>query len=241
MFPIKDNIPARNLPVVNFSLIGINVLFFAVELLQGPQMEQLIMEFGFIPARFFSQQGEGGYYVSSLVPVFTSMFLHGNLFHLVSNMWVLWIFGDNVEDSMGHGRYLFFFLVCGVASVFAQAGRNPTSHLPMLGASGAVSGVLGAYLLTYPYARVLTFMPIIVFFYLVEVPAFVFLGVWILLQFMQAYSYATIGGGQDGGVAWWAHIGGFAAGMFLVWFFRKKGWQRAVGRPSRRPQRIWRR
>lgn len=244
MFPIKDNIPAKIFPLVTVGLIFINICCFAVELFQGPDFDLLVMQFGFIPARFLWQQSENYYDLSRFVPVFTSMFLHGNLFHLVSNMWVLWIFGDNVEDSMGHGRYLLFFLFCGVVSVFVQTWWNPASRLPMLGASGAISGVLAAYLLTYPHARVLTFLPVIVFFYMVEVPAFVFLGVWILLQAMQAYSQssvAVVGAETAGGVAWWAHIGGFAAGLVLVWLFRKKGWQRAVSQPSRRARRIWRR
>jgi membrane associated rhomboid family serine protease len=137
------------------------------------------------------------------------MFLHANLIHLISNMWMLWIFGDNVEDCMGHGRYLLFFLLCGVASVAAQALANPQSALPMIGASGAISGVLGAYFLTYPHARILTLLPIFILIYLIELPAYFFLGFWFIMQFVQGSLY-SLNSDQivGGGVAWWAHVGG---------------------------------
>jgi membrane associated rhomboid family serine protease len=147
----------------------------------GHRADQLIFTFGFIPERFFAEQAEGWLNISGFLPVFSSMFLHANLIHLISNMWMLWIFGDNVEDCMGHGRYLLFFLLCGVASVAAQALANPQSALPMIGASGAISGVLGAYFLTYPHARILTLLPIFILIYLIELPAYFFLGFWFVL------------------------------------------------------------
>ena len=238
MFPLKDNISARTFPYVNISLIVINALFFIYQMSYGPTVDRLIFTLGFIPARFIAQQGENLLNPAGFLPVFSSMFLHANLVHLLSNMWMLWIFGDNVEDCMGHGRYLLFFLLCGVASVFAQTVSNPQSAIPMIGASGAISGVLGAYFLTYPQARILTLVPIIIFFYIIELPAFFFLGFWFVLQFIQGSLY-SLNSEQlvGGGVAWWAHVGGFAAGVLLLQVFRCKDWQRPVV-PSRRIRRL---
>jgi membrane associated rhomboid family serine protease len=202
----------------------------------------LILALGFIPARFFAQQAEGWYSLLGYLPVFSSMFLHANLIHLISNMWMLWIFGDNVEDCMGHGRYLLFFLLCGVASVAAQSIANPQSVIPMIGASGAISGVLGAYFLTYPHARILTLLPIFILIYLVELPAYFFLGFWFIMQFVQGSLYSLnseqVGGG---GVAWWAHVGGFAAGVVLLQVFRCKDWQRPVIQSAKKIRRLRRR
>ncbi|MCK4839251.1 MAG: rhomboid family intramembrane serine protease [Desulfobulbaceae bacterium] len=187
MFPLKDNISARRFPVVNLWLIFVNVVCFAYEFRLGPGLDGFIRLYGFVPARFVAAQAENILDLSRFMPVFSSMFLHGGILHLVSNMWMLWIFGDNVEDSMGHSRYLMFYLLCGTVSVLAQATANPASPLPLVGASGAISGVLGAYFLLYPKARILTLIPIFVFFYLIELPAFIFLGLWILLQILQGY------------------------------------------------------
>jgi membrane associated rhomboid family serine protease len=213
MFPLKDNIQARTFPIVNIGLIVINIVCFVYQMSYGHRADQLIFTFGFIPERFFAEQAEGWLNISGFLPVFSSMFLHANLIHLISNMWMLWIFGDNVEDCMGHGRYLLFFLLCGVASVAAQALANPQSALPMIGASGAISGVLGAYFLTYPHARILTLLPIFILIYLIELPAYFFLGFWFIMQFVQGSLY-SLNSDQivGGGVAWWAHVGGFAAG-----------------------------
>lgn len=219
MFPLKDNIPARRFPAVNLWLILVNVVCFVYELQLGGGLERFIQSYGFIPSRFAAQQ-EAGMLLAGLLPVFTSMFLHGGLLHLFSNMWMLWIFGDNVEDSMGHFRYLIFYLLCGAISVFAQAAASPASTLPLVGASGAISGVLGAYFILYPGARILTLLPVIIFFYLVEVPAYVFLGLWFLLQILRGYTqFLGDVGGASGGVAWWAHVGGFFSGIVLIWLF----------------------
>ena len=239
MFPLKDNIPAKNFPTVNIGLIIINVVFFIYQVSYGHSVDQLIMAFGFIPARFLEQQAENFLDPTRFLPVFSSMFLHGNLLHLISNMWMLWIFGDNVEDCMGHGRYLLFFLLCGIASVAVQAVFSPGSVVPMIGASGAISGVLGAYFLTYPQARVLTLVPIIIFIYLIELPAYFFLGFWFVMQFIQgsvhSLNSATAG---TGGIAWWAHVGGFVAGVLLLRVFRHKDWQRPVFRSEKRIRRL---
>ena len=242
MFPLKDNIPARNFHYVNIGLIVINSVFFIYGMSYGKAFDQLIFTLGFIPARFLAQQSENLLSPSGFLPVFSSMFLHANFIHLISNMWMLWIFGDNVEDCMGHGRYLLFFLLCGVASVFAQAISSPQSAIPMVGASGAISGVLGAYLLTYPHARILTLVPIVILFYIIELPAYFFLGFWFVIQLIQGSLY-SLNSDQvvGGGVAWWAHIGGFAAGVILLQVFRCKDWERPVVPSKRSIRRIQRR
>jgi membrane associated rhomboid family serine protease len=232
MFPLKDDIPAKRFPVVNVVLIGINVVVFILQLASGPHIEHVIMRFGFVPARFNSM-----YYAT----VFTSLFLHGSLFHLLANMWMLWIFGDNVEDCMGRLRYLVFFLLCGIASVIAQAISNPTSTLPLVGASGAISGVLGAYFLTYPRARILTLVPIFILFYLIDIPAFIFLGFWFLMQFISGYASMFVEqGAARGGIAWWAHVGGFGAGVLLVHFFRQEKLCQPYRRTAQRVRRLTR-
>lgn len=223
MFPLKDNIPARQFPIVNTWIIVINILIFLYELQMGPQLESFLIEWGFTPARFFERQLANFFDFSRFYTVFSSMFLHGSLFHVLSNMWMLWIFGDNVEDNMGHGRYLVFYLVCGFLSVFAQGMLSMSSMVPLVGASGAISGVLGAYFVLYPGARVLTLVPIFILFYLVELPAYFFLGLWFLIQAIQGSAHILTSDAEfQGGIAWWAHIGGFAAGFILVNFFRIK-------------------
>lgn len=241
MFPLKDNIPAKTFPYVNIALIVINCLVFIYQMSLGPAHEQLIFTLGFIPARFLAQQGENLLNPTGFLPIFSSMFLHANLVHLISNMWMLWIFGDNVEDCMGHGRYILFFLLCGVASVFAQGISNPQSTIPMIGASGAISGVLGAYFLSYPHARILTLVPIIILFYIIELPAYFFLGFWFFIQFLQGSIYSLNSNEMvGGGVAWWAHVGGFVAGVFLLQVFRCKDWQRPVVQSPRKIRRLQR-
>ncbi|MEW6502235.1 MAG: rhomboid family intramembrane serine protease [Thermodesulfobacteriota bacterium] len=216
MFPLKDDVPADRFPAVNLLLIAANVLVFLYQLTLGRDgMEALLYDYGFVPARFFA--GEGPLFL----PVFTSMFLHGNLLHILANMWMLWVFGDNVEDRMGHGRYLLFYLLCGVAAVIGQTWSAPGATVPMVGASGAIAGVLGAYFLLFPGARILTFVPILIFFYLLEVPAVFFIGFWFVLQFLQGATQQLATGGGEGGVAWWAHIGGFVGGLVLVRFFAR--------------------
>jgi membrane associated rhomboid family serine protease len=238
MFPLKDNIQARNFPIVNIGLIIINIIFFIYQMSYGHRVDQLIFTFGFIPARFLAQQANSWLNPAGFLPVFSSMFLHANLIHLISNMWMLWIFGDNVEDCMGHGRYLLFFLLCGVASVAAQAIANPQSAIPMIGASGAISGVLGAYFLTYPHARILTLLPIFILIYLIELPAYFFLGFWFVMQFLQGSLYSLNSDQIGGGVAWWAHVGGFTAGVLLLQVFRCKDWQRPVIQSEKKVRRI---
>ncbi len=218
MFPLKDNIPARRFPLVNLWLIIINILCFAFEMTLGPQLEPFIIRYGFVPARFLAEEPLTNFRLANFSTMFSSMFLHGNFFHVFSNMWMLWIFGDNVEDRMGHTRYLFFYFCCGVAAICGQLLATPQAVSPMIGASGAISGVIGAYFLLYPRARILTFVPVIIFFYFIEVPAFVFIGLWFVMQFLQGAAQQAAGG--EGGIAWWAHVGGFIAGVGLLYFFK---------------------
>jgi membrane associated rhomboid family serine protease len=217
MIPLRDSTPSSRAPAINYTIILINVLIFLFEVRLGrQQLEALIMALGFIPGRFLSQLGQTDL-IEAMVPIFTSMFLHGGWLHLIGNMWTLSIFGDNVEDTFGHGRFLAFYLLCGVLACLAQLAIAPHSAIPMVGASGAIAGVMGAYFFLFPHARILTLVPI-VFFVIIEVPAYIFLGIWFLVQFLS--SSMSVGMAEvRGGVAFWAHIGGFAAGYFLVRLF----------------------
>jgi hypothetical protein len=210
---------------VNTLLIGVNVAAFVLELLQGPALPEFVRTFAFVPARFFHPgMYEGWTFSASLVTIFTAMFLHGGFLHLAGNMLYLWIFGDNVEDALGHFRYLVFYLASGVAATLLQALLWPGSEVPNLGASGAIAGVLGAYFVLYPHARVVTLVPLFIFFPLVEVPAFLYLLFWFLMQFWMGSS-SLFARAAGGGVAWWAHVGGFLAGLVMV----------ALLKPARRP------
>jgi membrane associated rhomboid family serine protease len=215
MIPIRDVIPSRTAPVVTVGLIVINAIAFFYQLSLGPSVEEFILYFGLIPAAF------------SWVAVFTSMFLHGSFMHFGGNMLYLWIFGDNVEDRMGHGRFLIFYLLCGVAAALAQTIINPDSVVPMVGASGAIAGVMGAYFVLYPHSRILTLVPFFIW-QLIEVPAIFFLGLWFVMQlFSGVGSIATAAARESaGGIAFWAHVAGFVAGMTSVLVFRRPERQR---------------
>src|SRR5262245_9344326 len=220
MFPLKDTIRSRAFPVANATLIVINLLVFFYQLTLGPRVDAFIMQWGLTPVRFF--WGLQHNPVDAFLPILTSMFLHGGWFHVLGNMWFLFIFGDNVEDRMGHFGYLLFYLLCGVGAAVAQTLAATGSSVPMVGASGAIAGVLGAYFLLYPQSRILTLIPIFIFIQIIEIPAWVFLPYWFIMQFIQG----ALSPPSTGGVAWWAHIGGFLVGMIAVWIFRK---------PERRP------
>ena len=203
-------------------IVLINVLVFLWEIsLEPKQLDAAIQVFGFVPHRFFGWEQAGGAALDPwrFLPLLTANFLHGGWLHLLGNMWFLWIFGDNVEDRLGHLRFVLFYLVCGAFSMLVQGWVEPSSRVPAIGASGAISGVLGAYLVLYPRARVRTWM-FIVFF--VDLPAVVFLGVWFLTQLLSgAASLSPGAGAAAGGVAWWAHVGGFVVGMALCVLMRK--------------------
>ncbi len=214
MIPIRDSIRSRRFPVVNVMLIIANVVIFLYEMiLPESQVDVLFRTYGLVPARF----GTAG--LASLLPLITSQFLHGGPLHVGGNMLYLWVFGDNIEDRMGHLRYLVFYLLLGSISGLAHVFFNLNSRIPTVGASGAVAGILGAYFMSFPRSRVLALVPLVFFWSVTEVPAVVFLFLWFVLQL--ASGVASVGASQVGaGVAWWAHIGGFIAGAALVRLFK---------------------
>src|SRR5215813_13584281 len=223
MIPLRDAAPAHSFPAATVLLIALNVLAFLYELSLGRMLDVFIMHYGAVPLRFIlAGQMEQVSTVERFLPLFTSMFLHGGWLHLGGNMLYLWIFGDNVEDRLGHIRFPLFYLMCGLAAALTQIYIHPTSKIPMVGASGAVAGVLGAYLVFFPHSRVLALIPILFFFQIVELPAFLFLVFLFLIQSLNASISITAAPYSTGGVAWWAHIGGFLSGVALVYLFPKR-------------------
>jgi rhomboid family protein len=229
LIPLRDDVPSRTFPFVNYGLIAINAVFFMLELGMGADLERFVMRATVIPALFSGPDRifEARDVAYSLIDselrtrVLLSMFLHGGWAHLLGNMLYLWIFGDNVEDRCGHVKYLIFYLLCGYAATLAHIWADPRSRIPSLGASGAIAGVLGAYIVLYPHARVVTLLPLGLFTQLVQLPAVFFLGFWFLQQFLLGVAESGAPRNSGGGVAWWAHIGGFVAGLVLVWFFQR--------------------
>jgi membrane associated rhomboid family serine protease len=217
MIPIRDDTPRFSTPYVTYFLITLNLLIFFFEFSLPPEsLKILLYQFGMVPAhftRFLAGGGDLGLAAVTL-PALTSMFLHGSWGHVIGNMWFLWIFGDNIEDYLGHFKYLLFYLLSGLAAAFAQLILNPHSVVPTVGASGAIAGVLGAYFVLYPRARVLIWFPVFFLFYL---PAWVMLGYWFVMQFLSgAASSVAYYSDTHGGVAFWAHVGGFLAGILLI-------------------------
>ena len=225
MLPISDTVPRRNPPVMTWILILANVIVFLFELMMPEYArEQFFYFFGIVPARFTHPAWAAwvGFPIDDYWPFLTSMFLHSGWLHIIGNMWTLWIFGDNVEDRMGPTRFLFFYLLCGIAAGIVHSFTNPDSTVPAVGASGAIAGVLGAYFFLFPYARIVVLIPIFIFPFFFEMPALIYLGFWILTQvFSGVLALATPE--QVGGVAWWAHVGGFTTGIILHFFFVKRG------------------
>ena len=215
MFPLYDTTRTRIFPLVNLGLILLNALVFFFEIQKTPSaLESFIFAWGLIPAHLLSDP------VGKWETIFSSMFLHGGWFHILSNMWVLFIFGDNVEAALGKFRYLLFYLLSGVAAALLQAYLLPTSAVPMIGASGAIAGVLGAYLILFPRSRVASLVPILFILTVVEIPAVLFLVFWFVTQLYSGLFMMQ--GGSASGIAWWAHIGGFLFGMLMVSFFRSR-------------------
>jgi membrane associated rhomboid family serine protease len=228
MIPLRDNIPSRRAPVVTCTLIAINAcVYFLVQPSPGtPAGLRFTFQWGLVPADLLGGVPRLAHPVPVTWTVVTSMFLHGGLFHILGNMWYLWLFGDNVEDAMGRARFLVFYLLSGVAAAAAQVLVSPASRIPMVGASGAISGVLGGYVLLYPHARILTLVPIFFFLQLLEIPAAIMLGLWFLVQVTSGLGGLGL---ETGGVAWFAHIGGFLAGVGMVHLFRKRQRARVRG------------
>lgn len=221
MIPLRDENPATLKPVITVGLIVLCTLTFFWQLTLGAQAEAMIQALGVIPAALFGYQSQSPELrqIPAVLTVVTSMFLHGGWMHLFGNMLYLWIFGNNVEDAMGHGRFVMFYLLCGVAAVLAQALPAPDSTIPMIGASGAISGVLGAYLLLYPHARVLVLIPFGFLSRMLYLPAMLVLGFWFLLQLLST----LLADPNQPGVAFGAHAGGFVAGMLLIPLFKRRG------------------
>lgn len=215
MLPLKDDLRSRTRPYVVYALVTANVLVYLYEIsLDDTLLEAFIRQFGVTPYALFNPAGIGSY-----ITLVTSMFLHARTpMHIIGNMLFLWIFADNIEDRMGHIKFVLFYFTCGIAAGLLQSVIDPASKIPMIGASGAVSGVLGAYILLFPKARVLALIPLGFFLRVSYLPSFVFLGIWFLYQFLFGVSSL----GAKGGVAYFAHIGGFIAGLILALFFRKK-------------------
>ena len=230
MIPIRDDVPSRTVPFVNYALIALNVFAFVMELGMGQGLERFFQQAAVIPSLFTGRDGAlsvGEAIATTFDPntgvrLLFSMFLHGGWAHIIGNMLYLWIFGDNVEDRMGHVRYLIFYLLCGWTASYAHIWADPRSTLPSIGASGAIAGVLGAYITLYPHARVVALIPLGIILHTTQIPALFFLGFWFLQQFLMGSMSLTEETAQTGGVAWWAHIGGFVAGLALVWLFQKR-------------------
>jgi len=235
MIPLKDDAPRVGTPYINYVLIALNTLVFLFEASLNTRSQQQFVEvFGVVPARLTVVLFNHGYVpwdlvsqlgtrfvppMAAFLPILTSMFLHGSWLHLIFNMWALWIFGDNVEDRLGHGWYLVFYLVSGVAAALFHTLLNASSAIPTVGASGAIAGVMGGYFLLYPRARVLTLVPLF-FVFFVWLPAWIVLGYWFVAQFLSgAATSISSRSGSSGGIAFWAHVGGFLAGMLLIKLF----------------------
>ena len=217
MIPIRDTTPTRQVPIVNHLIIGLNVLVFFIQIGQGTELDRFIYYYGLVPARYSVPEISAYFSIGQQAIAFISfMFLHGGFWHILGNMWSLYIFGDNVEDHLGHLRYLVFYLLCGAASGISHLLLNLNSNVPTIGASGAIAGVMGAYFILHPSSKILTLIPILIIPWFVEIPAFIFLGIWFILQFLNA----ALSGGGAGGIAWWAHIGGFVFGIVFLKLFR---------------------
>ncbi len=216
MIPIRGTIPSEKYPFVNNTIIGINLVIYLLEVSQGPQMNRFIYIYGLVPARYTISQVASYFTIEQQIfSIISFMFLHGGFFHLLSNLWTLYIFGNNVEDSMGHVSYLVFYLLCGAFSGLAHLIFNLHSNVPVIGASGAIAGVMGAYLILHPRSRILTLIPIIIIPWFMEIPAFFFLGIWFFIQLLNAAA-----GHGASGIAWWAHVGGFIFGAAVLSLFR---------------------
>jgi rhomboid family protein len=216
MIPIRDTIPSKNYPIANTTIIGINVIIYLIEMAQGPNLDRFVYMYGLVPARYSIPQIASYFtFGQQALSLVSFMFLHGGFWHILGNMWFLYIFGDNVEDRLGPFRYLVFYLLCGLVSGLSQLFFNFHSNVPTIGASGAIAGVMGAYLILHPHSKILTLIPIIFIPWFIEIPAFFFLGFWFFFQFINAAGSH----GHISGIAWWAHIGGFVFGMVCLKIF----------------------
>jgi membrane associated rhomboid family serine protease len=212
MIPLRDSQPSHGRPLVTAAIIVVNVAVFLYEVSLDPFSANHFIEiYGVVPEQF------------ELHTLATSMFLHGGWLHLIGNMWFLWIYGDNVEDILGHAKYVIFYLSCGIAASLVHIGFNPASHVPAIGASGAIAGVMGAYLVKFPHSRIVTLVPLFFIFYTVEIPALIILVYWFIIQIFSGFgSLGQMAASEGGGVAWFAHVGGFVAGIVLIKVMRAR-------------------
>lgn len=211
MIPLRDVIPSRTTPFLTVTIIALNAVMWLYEIvLPEHELSIFLQRFGVVPAHF------------SAPTLISSMFLHGSWMHFLGNMWYLWIFGDNVEDRLGHSRFVVFYLLCGIVAALGQTAIDPQSTLPTIGASGAIAGVMGAYFVLYPHSRVLTLIPLIIIWEVIELPAIVLLGFWFLMQLFSAGAIAVTASSQGGGIAFMAHVAGFVMGLVGVFVFRKR-------------------
>jgi len=214
VIPLRDSVRPKSTPFINWILIAINIYVFIRQIMLPPRMlDQLYYDLGLVPSNVLHLVFSGFPLDPVLLTFITAMFMHGGWMHVLGNMLFLWVFGDNVEDKLGHARYLIFYILAGIVASIVHIFINPFSEVPVIGASGAVAGVLGAYFVSYPRARVLTLLPIIIFFTIVEIPAVIFLAFWFILQL---FNGAASLGGAANTVAWWAHVGGFLSGIVLI-------------------------
>ena len=220
VIPIRDNIRSRSVPISGYILMISTALVFIKELmLEDRLLNQAVATYGLIPAVFLAGLERNAADIAVYLPLISNLFLHGGWLHIIGNLWYLKIFGDNVEDRLGHGSFLLFYLLCGIIANLVQVIVDPTSTVPTIGASGAISGVLGAYFVSFPLAKVSTLVPIFFFVTVIEVPAMLFLGLWFFLQLQSGTASLYMTGAN---VAWWAHIGGFAAGVVLIKLFPRR-------------------
>lgn len=227
MFPLRDSAPSGTFPIVTLGIIVVNALVWLHELSLETQLNQFVGQYGLTPAKFiYSYRLQGGMIANAFIPLFTSIFMHAGWMHIIGNMWFLWIFGDNVEDRLGRFNFLVFYILCGIGASLIQVLVHPASTTPMVGASGCISGVLGAYLLSFPQARIHTLFIFFIIIRFIEIPAFLFLILWFIFQFISGA--AEFGSAEGGGVAYWAHMGGFVVGMILL-----------VALPGKKPRRPW--
>ncbi|MBI5206832.1 MAG: rhomboid family intramembrane serine protease [Candidatus Firestonebacteria bacterium] len=217
MIPLKDNIPSKTFPFITIFLIITNFIVFFYEISLGSDIINFLDIYGFVPKRLFILKS---FYIYKYGTLITSIFLHAGWLHLLGNMLYLWIFGDNVEDMLGHIKFLFFYIFCGITGTLAQIIINPLSKIPIIGASGAIAGVLGAYFIFFPKSRVLTVVPIFFFIRIIEITSVLFIGFWFIIQFFNGTSSYNLNNIFEGGVAWWAHIGGFISGFLFSVIFK---------------------
>jgi membrane associated rhomboid family serine protease len=222
MIPIKNLRPSTTFPLMTLSIIVANFLVFFYQLTLAPRaLDAFILTYSLVPARIpLALAGQHFTLAQAFAPFITSMFLHAGWLHILGNMWFLWLFGGNVEDRLGHLPYLGFYFVCGLGAGLSQTAFSWGSTIPSLGASGAIAGVLGAYVVFFPSSRILTLVPLVIWWFFARLPAVLFIGLWFAIQFLSGLS--SLGSAADGGLAWWAHVGGFLLGAILVWGMRRK-------------------